>query len=62
MGQQEAYGSLPLLETDPSELAKQKETFQSMLSEVLTYQEAVEQLEDLSIEFLKHKEVCTLPW
>ena len=56
---QQQNETLPLLETDPQELIKQKEEFQQVLSQVLSYQSAVETLENLSVDFLKHKEVSS---
>ena len=58
--QQETFQSLPLLETNQEDLEKQKIQFETMLTEVLAHQQAVDALEDLSVEFLKHKEVCAL--
>lgn len=55
--QQEYYSKLPLLETDPSELRRQKEEFEAALRDLVSREKEVESLMELSEQFIKGKEV-----
>lgn len=55
---QEYYSELPLLETEPSELRKQRVEFEAALKDVLSREKEIENLVELSDQFNKGKEVC----
>ena len=55
--QQEYYSKLPLLETDPNELRKQKVEFEAALRDLVVREKEVENLMELSEQFSRGKEV-----